>query len=1591
MDMHLSDSWRGDSAVLAMSTPNVDGAAEMPLGPFGLQGPLVFTPTQEWPAVLGSENTFCSTTGIAWASMVEAQGRDSMIGQAGPHEERVPDAERHTSDPPIQGSAARTETHAHTSPWGNSSLKSFLVGIGLLTSMPIASARVTNQDYQNLTVSRFTPTTRSPQPTLFPHHLPPTTRQPSLRPSTSKPTTKTPTTVAPGALFVMRSQLNGTQGEWTMSDDMSEKPKGEKKKRTKKKDMSSEEKKHVRTERKITLKEQSALLRKSLKDGKLPSGRRVITGRGAYDTSQENLGSKIGSWAGGKLFGLAQQWVKNLTGFGDYDVVTHAPGKGPRGHNSAVADPDGKRLLSFPGDPTSSTISKTGRVNYNFGMTKEFHCYSLPISCANETLFPWVSDWFKLFQTGQFGGLVFVTQPLVQKSNAFSGGVQSFGQVAMSVRYNVNDPPPTSITDMVNSMGGIAAMPSSAIAFFVECAPDMTTIPTLRISKPGAAVAGDKQLDMLGWLDIATQGSPNDYADAFALNFSVHAVGHKFAARDPGGDIPATLWVTEQCTETYDTWKTKVSTAAAPNPPFDTLGTKLARSGDEKSPYNMYFDPFTPPGSVYLVVTWRTSSSTNNFLWDGPTYHNGLDKYWLWGQYGDEDDFIAAPQAPGQSANLNCDNRIAIMSCIYRGGGTPAAPPYIQWNGGGIYSTTDPDGGILVTRINPNLVPTNLNVVGSAKLRGDHRKGNDHKFSVRVSNGVAEVAPNAIFGECDGAFVDEQRDAFSDLFCGDADRQLVSELNRRHKMLENHTVSRCPLRDKCPFSLKDIRVPVHVETKEEPRPTRKSPAFESSSSERSTSASRAETKVNEAEAQNLRQGLVPLLQRIDDRIARIAPGDTNLQKTMDDLRMHLAPGVVTTSKRKCGLHGCPNVLKTTATIDACWMHHQDPGYWSSRAPAQCLCDQCQDILASLRKWKANAPPVDIPVATRDDRGTSRERQLESRSLGSHGTVTETDDLAAAVTFVKCARDDCKIPRHWHLKKGGGSERKPPKPGAERRIQKKKREFYACMTMLKQVVLVHECALCREFVHYHSSEDGVRWKDLIGYCSENPDFTIGDEEVQGIYAARDQIALGMARIETEQELTRLRAVVPEVKVAVPFLQDLASSKIAPDEVPLEFKQEREFKEQVLRDAPELIERKVARNERNIGLQQLPGLPERPAFCEEYSCHLFRPCPLHDIAFCPNPGCMFRLPCSKHPRPIPIPAGRRAEAIAVVDQHFRQQVGIPEPPPVGPGVPLILAPPPPVRLPPVVLAPPIPVAPPLALPLDESGRRVVVRELDCGCRLVKTSTLSPPVLLSWGRYWTHKKERIRCTVCWMELTAGKFGPKPNSIPAPLTYDALKMEEVLIYVDEKKVLWKSFSSRCAETLLRWVPLLHSQKVAAVNPGETIRLLDSAADSFAWGSEWRRDAPSVYENRANDKLSTLAHYYPKVFVAPVFPELLALFDTPSLELNIVKSVAREEKEGKVTMKFLDNVWQRILTRLTYFAYNNQNPGAIFTYFAMYSVNVLFFTIMRFSQIIYDRQLKMNMIVPVGSGMPLPFQLREHRVGLRERLPSNSELLEAR
>lgn len=200
---------------------------------------------------------------------------------------------------------------------------------------------------------------------------------------------------------------------------------------------------------------------------------------------------------------LAKQGIRALIGKGDYhgaNLVSNSlinPTAGSvTGAEFLNRGRRGTRVIEseYIGDVRSGSLSA--------GSTA-FDLDGYPINPGNPDLFPWLSQFAKLYDQWEPLGIVFEYRTT---SSTFNGTSQALGVVITSVDYDTADPFYSNKQEMENSDYAQSAAASESILLGVECDPNerLTRLFFTGIPPTGSSVSAN--LYNLGNFQIATQG-----------------------------------------------------------------------------------------------------------------------------------------------------------------------------------------------------------------------------------------------------------------------------------------------------------------------------------------------------------------------------------------------------------------------------------------------------------------------------------------------------------------------------------------------------------------------------------------------------------------------------------------------------------------------------------------------------------------------------------------------------------------------------------------------------------------------------------------------------------------------------------------------------------------------------------------------------------------------------------------------------------------------------------------------------------------------------------------------------------------------------
>lgn len=404
----------------------------------------------------------------------------------------------------------------------------------------------------------------------------------------------------------------------------------------------------------------------------------IIRGRGDYSIGQ-NLGGKVGSWIGGKLEGF----VRKIFGSGDYDI--QSSGSEGVAANSLVAE---SGVPAMHSDNSGASRFMFHEYLGNIQHTSAFNVTTFDIDVSNATTFPWISQIARCYQQWQLMGCVFFLRTL--SSDTVTAPTQGMGSFFASVRYDVNSVPPTSKSQILNSLFSTSGKPSTNLAMAVECDRSQTNIPIMKVKTPNMQPV-DLQLYMMGKLDVGTEGAVNDYPDAMELHVTYDIMFYK--PQDPsGGGGPLTMFDLDGSDATRPLLPLADSIAVV-QPRYNSLGVTI--SSDSKS---IEFPLDLPAGSVYMVFLTNIGDGTSNIGWYST--FQGLGGMQAANAIADQDTNIV--QMPSAASNSGCIGPIAVAFFSYDGTGTPSSPPRISIN---TNTSTLPTGGkggcLMVLQVNP--------------------------------------------------------------------------------------------------------------------------------------------------------------------------------------------------------------------------------------------------------------------------------------------------------------------------------------------------------------------------------------------------------------------------------------------------------------------------------------------------------------------------------------------------------------------------------------------------------------------------------------------------------------------------------------------------------------------------------------------------------------------------------------------------------------------------------------------------------------------------------------------------------------------------
>jgi len=467
-------------------------------------------------------------------------------------------------------------------------------------------------------------------------------------------------------------------------------PKGSRKKKTK------EEKKEVRVKRVVQLAKQQVALKSAKSKGMTKKEAqdlgRVIRGRGDYELGK-GIGSKVGGWIGGKLHEFAS---RIFGGSGDYtDASTNQETVTA---NSMFAGSRGKLSEAVPAMHNSNgggiTLSHSEYIG-TLGMTSAFKVTTFPIDPTSSDTFPWLSTIARRFQQYRPLGIAFYLRSL--SSDTVIAPTQGMGSITAVVRYDVHSEAATDKRTMANCMGAVSDKPSVNQMVFVECDPKQTLLPIMKIRQPGYSPS-ELQFYMMGWLDIATEGAPNDYEKAVDLwGISDWVFGKPFLDEMGSGSF---FFMDLYSSNVTQVLTPLADTPAVKQPRYDSIGLSL-----ENDRRTVIFPLTIPTDSIWSVTVSYAGALEGTTA--SPVLSAGFSGGFVTVKVFD-DQTTAFKQAPVTGINSGCGSQsVMIYFFKYNGNGTKASPPRLQISANSGASLS-PYTGTIIIRQEHSAVATGL-------------------------------------------------------------------------------------------------------------------------------------------------------------------------------------------------------------------------------------------------------------------------------------------------------------------------------------------------------------------------------------------------------------------------------------------------------------------------------------------------------------------------------------------------------------------------------------------------------------------------------------------------------------------------------------------------------------------------------------------------------------------------------------------------------------------------------------------------------------------------------------------------------------------
>lgn len=470
-------------------------------------------------------------------------------------------------------------------------------------------------------------------------------------------------------------EINGPNGEYTGKDDVPNKG-GKKKEKTPQQRAKAKEKRVVKRKKNVVqLNKQKEYLEKQKESGLLPEDfGPIIRGRGDY---LEDLGGKLGKWAGRKASGVLSPLFDTILGWGQYTDVKSPL---PIANNSimGIKTPMANQVPSMHQSDESIIIRHREYVR-DVDMTSAFQVATLVIDCIDPKSFPWLAPIADRYTQWKILGFVAEYKSLSSFTTASQPGM---GSVTLSFRYDVDTLPPVNKMQANNAMYSVSGRPCDSLLAPLECDPNQTPLQPMYIHAFGLTPVElpEKFKYLYAYLDVVTKGAATDYPAAGELWFTYEFMFLKPTLPEPGA-----------LTEMYHMPNNPNPTGSESIIPYpetedyDTLGTERIVAHN-----TIEFDHMMEPGTTILGL-YTMSVGADGGEMTAPQVSLGQG-------------FVPGPTlftkagVPYSSSTLRtveatspaASEGMTLFTAVYDGTGTMDSPPQIWFHD---QKSDDVDGG----------------------------------------------------------------------------------------------------------------------------------------------------------------------------------------------------------------------------------------------------------------------------------------------------------------------------------------------------------------------------------------------------------------------------------------------------------------------------------------------------------------------------------------------------------------------------------------------------------------------------------------------------------------------------------------------------------------------------------------------------------------------------------------------------------------------------------------------------------------------------------------------------------------------------------